>query len=134
MSCPLFLPGLPLGDFAPAGMPLGDVYGGVCAAERSSGAVPEPIGNDKLRRCCNVGYARSTCERAQDSPADAARFLVKSDRDGIVEVAWSLECNHHPVAVGTLEVAIRPITGTEDPLERQARACAVSYLRRVGRA
>ena len=66
-------------------------------------------------------------------PADAARFLVKSDRDGIVEVAWSLERNHHPVAVGTLEIASGPITGTEDPLECQARACAGLILRRVGR-
>src|SRR5712675_2146826 len=135
MSCPLFLPVRPLGDFAPVGMPLGDVYAGSCAAEGSSAEpIPaESIPNDKLRRCCNLGYARADCERAQESPADAARFLVKSDRDRIVEVQWSLERNHHPVAVGTLGIAMDRTTGTEDPLERQARACAASYLRRAGR-
>jgi hypothetical protein len=93
----------------------------------------ESISSDKLRRCCNLGYARGVCERAQESPADAARFLVKSDRGGIVEIQWSLERNHHPVAVGTMEVAMGRAIGTEDPLERQARACAASYLRRAGR-
>ena len=134
MPCPLFLPGRPLGDFLPAGMPLGDVYRGCCAAE---GGTAEPIPDDKLRRCCNIGYARDTCERARQSVADAARFLVKSDRGGRVEVQWSLERNHHPVAVGTLEIAIDATTGNEDrpeqPLERQARACVASYLRGVGR-
>src|SRR4051794_31478367 len=109
MSCPLFLPARPLGDFAPVGMPLGDVYAGSCAAAGTT-AEPSPAGesisSDKLRRCCNLGYARAVCQRAQESPADAARFLVKSDRGGIVEVQWSLERNHHPVAVGTMEVAM----------------------------
>src|SRR5689334_11745773 len=130
MSCPLFLPSAPLGDFASVGMPLGDVYAGTCAAEGTGG---EPISGDMLRRCCNIGYARGACERAGQSHADAARFLVKSDRGGIVEVQWSLERNHHPVAVGTLEIAVDRTAGTEHPLERQARACAESCLRRLGR-
>jgi hypothetical protein len=129
MSCPLFLPASPLGDFMPAGMPLGDVYGGTCAAA-SGAALPD----DKIRRCCNVGYARATCEQARLSPADAARFLVKADRGGTVEVAWSLERHHHPVAVGTLQVAVGATDAAAAPLELQARACAASYLRRVGRA
>ena len=128
MSCPLFLPASPLGDFARDGMPLGDVYGGCCAAEPGAA-----ISLDKIRRCCNIGYARTACEQARDSPADAARFLVKSDRGGIVEVAWSLERDHHPVGVGTLRIAL-DAAASEVPLERQALACAASYLRHTGRA
>ena len=43
-------------------------------------------------------------QHAAQSDADAFRFLIKSNRDGVVEVAWSSERNHHPVAVGTLTV------------------------------
>jgi hypothetical protein len=127
MSCPLFLPASPLGDFASDGMPLGDVYAGACAASGTC------IDHEKIRRCCNIGYARTTCEQARDSSADAARFLVTADRGAIIEVAWSLERDHHPVGVGTLQVAVDGRDDPGAPLERQARACATSYLRRVGR-
>ena len=33
------------------------------------------------------------------------RFLVRSGRGGVVEVAWRSSVNHHPVAVGTLRIA-----------------------------
>jgi len=66
--------------------------------------------------------------------ADAARFLVTADRGAIIEVAWSLERDHHPVGVGTLQVAVDERAVPAGPLEFQARACAISYLRRVGRA
>jgi hypothetical protein len=128
MACPLFLPVSPLGDFAGDGVPLGDVYGGECAA--GSGTLI-PIGI--LRRCCNFGYARDACAHAGTIDADASRFLVKSDCGGVVEIAWSTERNHHPVAVGILRVeqAAAPDPG---PIDRQARAYATSYLRRMGRA
>jgi hypothetical protein len=115
MACPLFLPASPLAGFT-------DLQGGECATQ--PGAL---IPLDTLRRCCNTGYARATCEHAAQSDADAFRFLIKSNCDGVVGVAWSIERDHHPVAVGTLLV-----TGTaavEGPLERQARACAAAYFR-----
>ena len=128
MACPLFLPVSPLGDLPGDGVPLGDVYGGECAA--SSGTLI-PIG--MLRSCCNFGYARDACAQAGTINADASRFLVKSDRGGVVEIAWSTERNHLPVAVGTLRVeqSAAPDPG---PLDRQARAYATSYMRRTGRA
>jgi hypothetical protein len=124
MACPLFLPGSPL-------TPLSDLYGGECAAE------PVALSFDMLL-CCNAGYARGSCERAAQSDADALRFLVKANHDGVVDVAWSSERNHHPVAVGTL--AVDCDSGTTEstidktgPLERQARVCASAYLRQIGR-
>jgi hypothetical protein len=76
---------------------------------------------DKLRRCCNCGYARATCE------ADAVQFLIKSDRDGVVEVAWSLERNHHPLAVGLFNFSPGS-SRAETLLEQQALAFSAAYL------
>jgi len=126
MACPLFLPSSPLTGFNPEAAPLGDFYGGECAAE--AGAIPD----DVLRRCCNTGYARGACARAAQSDADAFRFLIKANRGGVVDVAWSSERNHHPVAVGTLAVNPAPDTTETGPLERQARTCAAAYLRQIG--
>jgi len=101
---------------------LGDFYGGECAVQP---AALIPV--DTLRRCCNAGYGRTACEHAAQSDADAFRFLIKSHSDGVVQVAWSSERNHHPVAVGTLPVS-EP-GDSANPLERQARAFASAYFR-----
>jgi hypothetical protein len=122
MSCPLFLPASPLAGFASEASSLGDLYGGECAAQP---AALIPV--DTLRRCCNAGYARTACEHAAQPDADAFHFLIKSQSDGVVQVAWSSERNHHPVAVGTLPVS--GPGGSADPLERQARAFAAAFFR-----
>jgi hypothetical protein len=126
MPCPFFLPASRLIDFAPGPMPLGDSYGGECAV--NPGAL---IPIDTLRRCCNLGYARGMCERAAQAEADAVRFMIRSDSADSVLVAWSMERNHHPVAVG--KVAF-PLADCSTPIERQARAYCDSYLRSKGRA
>jgi hypothetical protein len=120
MACPLFLPASPLTGFT-------DLYGGECAAE--TGAL---IPVDVLRHCCNAGYARDSCQRAAQSDADAFRFLIKAHCDGVVDVAWSSERNHHPVAVGFLTVDCRTSSTQIGPLEHQARACAAAYLNQIG--
>jgi hypothetical protein len=120
MACPLFLPASSL-------TPLEDLYGGECAGEL--GAL---IPVDVLRQCCNAGYARDSCKRAAQSDADAFRFLIRANRAGIVDVAWSSERNHHPVAVGTLAVDCNGSITETGPLERQARAFASAYLRQIG--
>lgn len=126
MACPLFLPSSPLTGFAAEVAPLGDVYGGECAAE--NGAL---IPADVLRRCCNTGYARGCCARAAESDADAFRFLIKGNRDGVIDVAWSSERNHHPVAVGSLAVHASADTAASGPLERQARVYVAAFLRQI---
>jgi hypothetical protein len=113
MACPLFLPRSSRGDY----------YEGECAAQRDA-----QISVDTLRRCCNAGYARAVCKHAGQSNADAFRFLIRSHEAGVVAVAWSSESNHHPVAVGTILVNGAP--AGDDPLERQAHACAETWFRR----
>lgn len=111
MACPLFLPG--------SRFP--------CAAARES-----EIDEHKLRTCCEVGYARGECDRAASAEADAIRFIVKSHAYGVVEVAWSTERDHLPVAVGTLR--LREVPEGDSVPELQARAYVSTYLRRTGRA
>lgn len=119
MACPLFLPRSPLAGFS-------DYYAGVCAACRDT-----PIPADTLRQCCNAGYARGCCARAAQSDADSFRFAIKANRGGAVDVAWSSERNHHPVAVGILTVS--GAAGADaTPLEAQARVYAEAYLRQIG--
>ena len=114
MACPLFLPSTQLADFE-------NLYTGACAAQPDAA-----ITSDTLRHRCNIGYARGSCEHAVKSEADAYRFAIKSDRAGVVEVAWSSERDHHPVAVGTLFSG--GSAAVDDPLQRQACACVAAYL------
>lgn len=116
MACPLFLPAL------------NDPDEGRCAGDPAA-----IIPSDTLRRCCTNGYARGVCERAAGTDADAIRLLIKANRGGTIEVAWSIERNHHPVAVGSMQVT-GSISPDQTPLERQACACAASYLRQIGAA
>jgi hypothetical protein len=129
MACPRFLPdsflgGAPMGGAA-AASPLGALFTGRCAADPSLD-IPEPL----LRTGCNTGYARHECPRAAAIEADAYRFRIKSHAEGIIQVAWSEERDHHPVAVGALRLA--EAKGEAGPLETQARACIAVYLRRTG--
>jgi hypothetical protein len=130
MACPLFIPHAPLGELIAIAPPLGDLYDGVCDADPAA-----PINPETLRRYCNFGYARGHCERAARADADAVRVLVTGEHFGIVDIAWSIERNHHPVAVGrfavdTLAVDAGSLPTTKVPtLERQAQACAAAYAR-----
>ncbi len=127
MACPLFIPLSPLGEITTIAAPLGDLHEGRCSADVSANIRPEI-----LRRCCNFGYARSQCERAAQSEADAVRLLVRAERGTTVEVAWAIERNHHPVAVGVIEIETGSAARlTDDILALQARACAAVYLRQA---
>ena len=100
--------------------PIADYYAGYCPSQPG-----ETIDSDKLRVCCNRGYARERCEFAAAADADAIRLLVKAEHDGLIEIAWSIERNHHPVGVGTMPVG--PDFAGSTPLEHQAAALAKAY-------
>ena len=128
MACPLFIPSTPLAELVSAATPLGDLYAGHCAADTHA-----LIDTDTLRRYCNFGYARGFCLRAAGSDADAVRLMVRAERSNVVEIAWAVERNHHPVAVGNMEIdAGLPAAPAEDVLTRQAYACAAAYRRQAG--
>lgn len=118
MACPYFLPRSPLKDFS-------DLYTGECAADGVN-AAPQ----DLVETCCNYGYARAACSHAAQSESDAFRFIVKSESKGTVQIAWSSERNHHPVAVGNL--SMDGSGAAQTPLELQAQTVAAIYLRHLG--
>ena len=110
-------------------MPLTGLFAGECGD--SPGALL-PI--ERLRDCCNRGHARTRCPQADTIEPDAVQFLVKADRDDVIEVSWAIERNHHPIAVGTLQISSTPLSQSGPPLQYQARAFAANYLRQKGRA
>jgi hypothetical protein len=109
MGCPLFLPS--------------SHFQGCCVADPNTPVPPETV-----RSCCNPGYARGLCARAAGIEADAFRFLIRKRSFEGIEVAWSIERDHHPVAVGTLLLTEAGATATT-PLEYQARFAAMTLLR-----
>jgi len=120
MACPFFLPRAPLGGFS-------DIYDGECAADALT-----LIHIDTLRTCCNRGYARAVCARAAQSDSDAFRFAIKANRGGVIDIAWSSERNHHPLAVGMLRLSSGESAGDAAPLDTQARVYAAAYVRQIG--
>lgn len=127
MACPFFLPSNPLSGALPVAAPLGDLHAGTCV-EAPDAAIDDAI----LRRCCNTGYARAECPRAARAEVDAARFLIRSDRNGMVEVAWAQERDHHPSGVGT-RLYSPELAASTAPLDRQIAAFATCYLRQKRR-
>ena len=137
MACPLFIPTAALSDMVAVAAPLGNLHSGHCAADPTAAIDPET-----LRRYCNFGYARGYCDRAAQSHADAVRFLVRAAHGNTVEIAWSMERNHHPVAVGIIEIVIGAEppapqsqaneTQANDPHLRQSYACAAAYVSQIG--
>jgi hypothetical protein len=113
-------------------MPLGDTWSGTCRADAASPFTPD---ENALSHLCNMGYARRTCAHFPDNPGcDAVRFLIVSDRDQTIEIAYAMERDHHPEAHGTLAYSRVQNLFTGDAanprLEHQARAYVMSYLRR----
>lgn len=113
-------------------MPLGDTWSGTCHADAASPFTPD---ENALSHLCNMGYARATCAHFPEKQmCDAVRFLIVSDRDQIIQVAYSMERDHYPEAHGKLAYSRVQSVFTGEAanprLEHQARAYVLSYLRR----
>jgi len=135
MSCPYFEPVEPL-PYAAASrramLPLGDAWAGTCRAVPDQPTHPD---DSLLDPFCNLGYARGHCARfPADCGPDAVRFTLVSDDRASLRLYYVLERDHRPFAHGPLEFSVAQgdlITPAEGGLtSRQARAYAVSYLRR----
>jgi hypothetical protein len=135
VACPFFMPVGRLDHdvwINPPRLPLGDPYRGVCHAHAAD--VFEPL-ETAQRDLCNCGYARGRCQRfPEDSAADAVRFSITGDRDGLVRLVYVVEKNHAPAEHGALEYAVDEArllnNHTSELLAGQANAFLQSYLRR----
>jgi hypothetical protein len=134
MACPYFQPKDRFDDKTwrkHPRLPLGDPYTGLCQVDPMRDWAPDAA---TLRDCCNLGNARKKCSRfPEDAVADAVRFSVTGDENGVVRIFFVRERGQEPVEHGTLDYSTQSgefLGGGSSRLEAQARAYLVSYFRR----
>jgi hypothetical protein len=122
VACPFFKPIRPM-EWSVGRAPLGGTFHGECEISRGAS-------DPKL---CNFGYARGLCAHFPDeSTADAVRFSVIGNEDGVLRVVWILEKDHAPIEHGVLEYRESSREFIEAPvgvLSVQARIFVENYLR-----
>jgi hypothetical protein len=133
MACPCFYPVERIrqtGNNAPPG-PLGDVWAGICRARPEGEWLPDAATTQQL---CNFGYAREKCPRFPGDGADAVRFSISKDQDGVIGIYWVVEKDHLPFAHGPLEYSHAAagfiLPHADARVGQQAQAYISSYLRR----
>jgi len=109
VACPFFLPERRLeSDWPfPQRLPLGAGWSGVCTAPGQEGARPS---EDELKSGCNLGYAKSCSRLPADRHADAVRFALGEEREGLLHVRFASELAYLPAAHG--ELLYEKITAT----------------------
>jgi len=101
VACPFFMPDSRFdSDWPfPHRLPLGTGWAGVCTAPGHEGVRPR---EEELKSGCNLGYAK-TCDRLPaERHADAVRFVLGEERDGIVHVLFVCERAYLPASHGEL--------------------------------
>ncbi len=126
MPCPYFLPEQPTiveGLPHPERLSLGAAYCGHCTAANIN---PTP---DQLQHC-NLGYA-DCAHLPSDRTADAVRFSVRRDAQGVLAIQYLCEAAHAPVAHGVL--VFDPASSQwrerhpDARLQRMAECCVESF-------
>jgi hypothetical protein len=57
---------------------------------------------EELKSGCNLGYAKTCCRLPAERHADAVRFALGEEHDGILRVRFSCEREYLPVSHGEL--------------------------------
>ncbi len=101
MACPFFMPEERFDSTwpFPQRLPLGAGWSGRCTAPGHDGARPT---GEELTVGCNVGYAKSCTRLPADRHADAVRFAMGEERDGVLRVLFVCERAYLPVGHGEL--------------------------------
>jgi hypothetical protein len=101
VACPYFMPERRLdSDWPfPKRLPLGVGWSGTCSAPGHEGAQPN---DDELKSGCNMGYAKACHRLPADRFADAVRFVLGEERDGILHVLFVCEQAYLPAGHGEL--------------------------------
>jgi hypothetical protein len=133
VACPYFMPEQRLeADWPfPQRLPLGAGWSGTCTAPGHEGARPE---HDELKSGCNLGYAHGCRRLPAERHADAVRFVMGEDRDGVVRVRYSCERAHLPVGHGELlyekSSASWLLTHEDARVQRMAECYVKSQIKR----
>jgi hypothetical protein len=83
----------------PQRLPLGAGWTGTCTAPGHQGARPS---DEELKSGCNLGYAKACSRLPAERYADAVRFVLGEERDGIMRVLFACERSYLPAGHGEL--------------------------------
>jgi hypothetical protein len=83
----------------PQRLPLGAGWSGTCTAPGHDGSQP---GEEELKSCCNLGYAKQCNRFPKERHADAVRFAIGEERDGLLHVLFVCERDYLPAGHGEL--------------------------------
>jgi len=99
VACPFFMPDERFdADWPfPHRLPLGAGWSGTCAA---SGNVRPS--DQELKSGCNLGYATGCSRLPKERAADAVRFALGEERDGLVHIRFAYERDFLPASHGEL--------------------------------
>jgi hypothetical protein len=101
VACPYFMPEERFDSTwpFPQRLPLGAGWSGQCTAPGHEGARPTA---EELTTGCNLGYAKTCGRLPAERHADAVRFALGEERDGILRVLFLCERAHAPASYGEL--------------------------------
>lgn len=127
VACPYFMP-LERFDSTwafPQRLPLGAGWSGTCTAPGHDGVSPTA---DELTSGCNIGYAKSCGRLPAERHADAVRFAMGEERNGLLHVLYVCERAYLPASYGELlyDKANRSWTATHSqPCVQRMAECYV---------
>lgn len=101
MACPYFMPEERFDSTwpFPQRLPLGTGWSGTCTAPGHEGARPNA---EELTSGCNLGYAKTCGRLPAERHADAVRFAIGEERDGMLHVLFVCERSYLPASFGEL--------------------------------
>jgi hypothetical protein len=101
VACPFFMPEQRFeSDWPfPQRLPLGAGWAGTCTAPGHEGARPS---DEELKSGCNLGYAKACGRLPAERHADAVRFALGEERDGVLHVLFVCERDYLPAGQGEL--------------------------------
>ena len=128
MACPYFMPEERLDSTwpFPQRLPLGRGWAGVCMAP---GHEHEHPCGEELTSSCNLGYAKSCSRMPADRRADAVRFCLGEERDGVLHVRFVCELAYLPAGDGELLYDKRSATWIEKHADACLQRMAECYVR-----
>ncbi len=127
MACPFFMPERRFdADWPfPQRLPLGAGWAGTCTAPGHEGARPS---DEELKSGCNLGYAKSCSRLPAERHADAVRFALGEERDGILRVLFVCEHGYLPASHGELLYGIANASWLQPHADPRVQRMAECYL------
>lgn len=131
MACPFFMPDQRFdSDWPfPQRLPLGAGWAGTCTAPGHDGIRPN---DHELKSGCNLGYAKMCSRLPAERQADAVRFALGEEREGILRVLFACERDHQPAGHGELLYQIAGASWPQRHEDARVQRMAECYVATQG--